>query len=423
MSHARVHGAGPTGCLAALALAQVGWQVHLCDPLDAPGLLGRQRAYALTHSSFALLDRLGLWQALEPQLVPFASLELWDQATGRQSHFTAADLGRGRRRQPGPFGAQDAAAADGARGPGSGASGTTGPRSGDRGEAVGWIVQHGPLMELLLHQLQAHPQVILQLGRPGPGAGSAPAAGPAADPVVDLVVGADGSQSPCRQAAGLAWFERTYGQACLTVQVRLRGGRPDQAWELLRPEGPFAVLPLGGDAFQLVWSAPARRLRRLESLDGAAFLDQLAGALPDQLQPEALLDQPRAYPVALALAWPLAKAPLVLVGDSAHRCHPVGGQGLNLGWRDVDCLQRLAARVSSGRLGPERLAAAYRWRRWPDLLATLLVTDLLVRLFSNRNRLLLPLRRLALDLLNGWPLLRRLSLAAMTDGPCQPGRR
>jgi 2-octaprenyl-6-methoxyphenol hydroxylase len=198
---------------------------------------------------------------------------------------------------------------------------------------------------------------------------------------VDLVVGADGSHSPSRQAAGLGWLEHTYGQACLTVQVRLGGARPDQAWELLRPEGPFAVLPLGGDAFQLVWSAPARRLRHLESLDGPAFLDQLAGALPDQLQPHALLDQPRAYPVALALAWPLARGPLVLVGESAHRCHPVGGQGLNLGWRDVACLHRLAGRVSAGRLAPERLAAAYRWRRWPDLVATLLATDLLVRLF------------------------------------------
>ncbi len=411
MSQARVHGAGPTGCLAALALAQVGWEVQLCDPLDANQLLRRQRAYALTHSSAALLDRLGLWQAIKPQLAPFSSLELWDQGTGRQSHFSVADLGRGRRRRLGPLGAPADPGA-GAKGPGSGGSGVG---SGGDQSAVGWIVQHGPLMELLLQQLQASPLVTLQLGQPAPGPG-------AGDPV-PLVVGADGSQSASRQAAGIAWLERTYGQACLTVQVRLGGARADQAWELLRPEGPFAVLPLGGDAFQLVWSAPARRLRQLESLDAAAFLDQLAGALPDQLQPEALLDQPRAYPVAVALAWPLARGPLVLVGDSAHRCHPVGGQGLNLGWRDVACLQHLAARVSAGRLAPERLAAAYRWRRWPDLLATLLATDLLVRLFSNRQRLLLPLRRLALDLLNGSPLLRRLSLAAMTDGPCRLWRR
>ena len=415
MNQARVHGAGPTGCLAALALAQVGWQVQLCDPLDASQLLRRQRAYALTHSSFGLLNRLGLWQGLAPGLVPFGSLELWDQGTGRQSHFSAADLGQwGRQRRPWPLGAPDPVAALGAAGPGSAGPGSGSPGSEGEGKAVGWIVQHGPLMELLLRQLQTHSQVTLQLGRPGPGPGAAAA--------VDLVVGADGSQSASRQAAGLGWLEHPYGQGCLTVQVRLRGARPDQAWELLRPEGPFAVLPLGGDAFQLVWSAPARRLRRLESLDGAAFLDQLAGALPDQLQPEALLDQPRAYPVALALAWPVAKGNLVLVGDSAHRCHPVGGQGLNLGWRDVDCLQQMAARVTAGRLAPERLAAAYRWRRWPDLVATLLATDLLVRLFSNRSRLLLPLRRLALDLLNGLPLLRRLSLAAMTEGPCRLGR-
>ncbi len=415
MSQARVQGAGPSGCLAALALAQVGWQVQLCDPQAGPALLRRQRAYALTHSSQALLNRLGLWSALGAALVPFTHLELWDLGTGRRSHFNAADLGERSRRRVWPPRAADPVATAGAAGPGSGGPGSGSPGCGSEGAAVGWILHHQPLMEQLLDALTAHPQVTLQLGQPGPASGNtAP---------VDLVVAAEGSQSGSRRAAGLAWLEHSYGQACLTVQVRLRGGRPDQAWELLRPEGPFAVLPLGGDAYQVVWSAPARRLRRLESLDGAAFLDQLAGALPDQLQPEALLDQPRAYPVGLGLAWPLAKGSLVLVGDSAHRCHPVGGQGLNLGWRDVDCLQRLAARVTAGRLAPERLAAAYRWRRWPDLLATLVATDLLVRLFSNRSPLLVPLRRLALDLLNGLPLLRRLSLAAMTDGPCRLGRR
>jgi 2-octaprenyl-6-methoxyphenol hydroxylase len=115
----------------------------------------------------------------------------------------------------------------------------------------------------------------------------------------------------------------------------------------------------------------------------------------------------------------------------------VGGQGLNLCWRDVATLHRLARRATAGRLAVHRLPAAYARRRWPDLLLTLLATDLLVRFFSNRSPLLLPLRHLALLLLAKLaPLrhlallllaklapLRQLSLSAMTDGPCQLLRR
>jgi len=79
----------------------------------------------------------------------------------------------------------------------------------------------------------------------------------------------------------------------------------------------------------------------------------------------------------------------------------------------------LAQRATAGRLAAERLPAAYGLRRWPDLLLTLAATDLLVRVFSNRSPLLLPLRRLALLLLARLAPLRRLSLAAMTQGPCQ----
>jgi 2-octaprenyl-6-methoxyphenol hydroxylase len=168
-----------------------------------------------------------------------------------------------------------------------------------------------------------------------------------------------------------------------------------------------------------VWSAPARRCRQLETLGDAAFLDALAGALPDQLQPDALLDAPRAFPVSLLLARRLHRGRTVLVGESGHRSHPVGGQGLNLCWRDVAQLHRLARRVRAGRLAVERLPAAYGRRRWPDLLLTLLATDLLVRVFSNRAPLLLPVRRLALALLGRLAPLRQLSLAAMTHGPCQ----
>ncbi len=411
---ARVHGAGPTGALAALALAQAGWRVELLDPLDAEALGQRSRAYALTHSSRELLEGLGLWQPLAAHLAPFRRLELCDRALHRQVSFSTADL----------------ATAD----LGTAHQGTTDQGRGDRvgdgpsvNAAVGWVLQHRPLMALLLARLKAEPAIALRLGEPlvpaEPGSQGAANPTPTNRNPFDLVVAADGSASPTRRQAGLAWCSRPYRQGCLTVQVRLRGSAPDQAWELFRPEGPFAVLPLGGDAWQLVWSAPLQRLRQLEALDPVAFLDQLAGVLPEQLQAEALLDQPRAWPVALELAWPLARRRLVLVGEAAHRCHPVGGQGLNLCWRDVALLQKLAARAAAGRLRPAALPRAYGWGRLPDLLAILLATDALVRLFSNRHPLLLPLRRLALAALARMAWLRRLSLAAMTDGPCRLRRR
>jgi 2-octaprenyl-6-methoxyphenol hydroxylase len=181
------------------------------------------------------------------------------------------------------------------------------------------------------------------------------------------------------------------------------------------------VLPLGGDTYQLVWSAPLPRLRQLEALDGAAFLDALSAALPEELQAEVLLDQPRAFPVGWELAWPLQRRGVLLLGEAAHRCHPVGGQGLNLCWRDVDVLAELARQsaASPRRYPAARLPARYARRRWLDILLVLLATDALVRLFSNRQPLLLPLRRLALTLLAALPLLRRLVLGAMTDGPCR----
>ncbi len=374
---ARVLGAGPTGALAALALVDAGWAVELCDPLDAEALCRRQRAYAFNQSSRELLERLDLWSWIEPQLVPFNELQLWDLGAQRSLVFSLADLNRHQ------------------------ASKST--------AAIGWIGRHDQLMELLLRRLETSAGVSLQLG-------SSPI--PAPDRPLDLVIAADGPDSPSRRRLGIGCWRRPYGQACLTATVVLRGAADDQAWELLRPEGPFAVLPLGEQRFQLVWSAPAARCRQLESLPASAFLDRLAAVLPDRFQPDALLDQPRAFAVELLIAQRLHRGTTLLVGESAHRCHPVGGQGLNLCWRDVAVLHRLARRAARAELDPRRLGAAYGRRRWPDLLLTLLATDLLVRIFSNRSLWLLPLRSLALGLLAGIQPLRRLVLAVMTTGPC-----
>lgn len=375
--HARVNGAGPTGALAALALAEAGWRVTLRDRLDAAQLLARRRAYALTHSSRGLMERLDLWGDLRCRVQPFRRLRLIDPWLDRQVDFSPEDLG-------------------------------------GCGEAVGWIVDHRALMDLLLERIGATAAIALELGA---------AAGPGDQPGVDLLVAADGPASETRLARRIRWWGWRYRQGCLAAQVELRGAADAEAWEILRPEGPFAVLPLGARRFQIVWSAPLERCRWMEALEPAAFLDLLAGVLPDPLQPDVLLDRPRAFPVELRLAGRLHRGATVLVGESAHRCHPVGGQGLNLCWRDVEELHRLARRAAAGRLPPRRIGPAYGRRRLPDLLLTLLTTDLLTRTFSNRLRPVAPLRALGLALLAGVPWLRRRVLATMTHGPSRMAPR
>ena len=380
---ALVRGAGPAGALAALALADAGWTVTLVDPSPPSRLLASPRAYAFTHSSRRLLRRLGLWERLSPVLQAFDHLDLADLGSRRGFRFGPADL----------WGASRGS------------------------EPVGWIGAHRQLMEVLLAQVEANGAIHLRLG-----AAASPVEAAermeAAD--ADLIVAADGSLSPTREGLGIGLWRHAYGQHCLAAQVTLRGAPPATAWERLRPEGPFALLPMVEGRFQVVWSAPGWRCRQLESLSPAAFLDALAPVLPAGIDVASLEETPRVFPVQLQLARRLHQGRTIFLGETAHRCHPVGGQGLNLSWRDVNVLHRLAQRARAGRLPLDRLAASYGRRRWLDLCLTLLITDGLVRLFSNRHPLLLAVRKPALVLFSRAPWLRRCLLGVMTNGPCQP---
>ncbi len=384
-----MRGAGPSGSLAALALAKAGWFVTLMDPAPADRLLASQRAYALTHSSRRLLEDLALWDRLAPGLQPFDRLELADLGSGSGFSFAAEDLGRA----------------------------TIQPR------AVGWIVEHHALLGVLLEAVAADGAIQSRLGAGTSTQGDDVHADRQkdlrADQQPDLIVAADGSLSPTRQGLGIGVWSHAYCQHCLTAQVTLRGASSHTAWERLRPEGPFALLPLRRGGFQLVWSAPGWRCRQLESLSPAAFLDALAPVLPAGVDVDSIEAGARVFPVQAQLARRLRRGRTILLGETAHRCHPVGGQGLNLSWRDVAVLHRLAQRARDGQLPLDRLPAAYARRRWLDLCLTLLITDGLVRLFSNRHPLLLVVRRLAFQVLARAPWPRRRLLAVMTNGPCR----
>lgn len=347
----------------------------LHDPLSQEQILARSRAYALTHSSRRLLERLDLWVPLSEHLIPFQALRLEDQELHRVVMFGPGDL--------------------------SGAN---------RGvAAIGWILDHQPLMTLLFDRLRREAAVDLRLASQG--------TPDAANSRPDLEIACDGPGSPHRRLWQLPFWSLPYNQGCLTLKVRLRDPEPQLAYELFRAEGPLAVLPLGDRTFQIVWSAPLARCQERASLPGPRLLDRLATVLPAGLEVEALLDQPSAVPLQLSLAPRLHQGHRLLVGEAGHRCHPVGGQGLNLCWRDVDTLLALVERPGSAAGPPSRIARHYGRRRLPDLILVGLATDALVRLFSNRQPLLLGLRRIALAILQRSPSLRRWALAAMTDGP------
>ena len=229
-----IRGAGPTGSLAAIALASKGFSVVLNDQLPREELLSRSRAYAITHSSRRLLTSLNLWGCLSDDLIPFQSLDLRDSASGGRVLFGLNDL-------------QD---------------------QNRRAEAIGWILDHQPLMELLLNRLQQSHNVDLHLGSSAPQPKSS-----------DLIVAADGPRSTTRLQWGIRSWTFRYRQGCLTSKVALRGVQPAMAYELFRPEGPLAILPLGEGVFQVVWSAPWSQCQRRADLATPDFLDELALSL------------------------------------------------------------------------------------------------------------------------------------------------
>ncbi len=373
----RINGAGPTGSLLAIGLANFGYPIHLFDPLSADQICSRSRAYALTHSSRRLLTRLGLWNELLPFLSPFKTLSLEDRGINQSVNFTESDL----------------------------------HLSNQSSRTVGWILDHAVLMKLLMSRLERSTHVKLHLGE---------ASYQSLHSTHDfgLVIAADGPRSPTRTQLRFPWWSHSYSQGCLTAKVRFRDIDSEKAFECFRPEGPLAILPLGNADFQVVWSAPLHRCRQLAGLQTSAFLDQLCTILPHGLEPDALLDSPAAFPLEISLAPKLHRDNVVLVGESGHRCHPVGGQGLNLCWRDVETLLQLLTSASSIRRGLKAIPGRYTRRRYFDLLAVGLATDLLVRLFSNRQLGLLLVRRFGLSMLKHSPLIRRVSLQAMSDGPC-----
>jgi 2-octaprenyl-6-methoxyphenol hydroxylase len=225
-----------------------------------------------------------------------------------------------------------------------------------------------------------------------------------------LLVAADGARSRIREQAGIATFGWPYDQSAIVTNVTHERDHQGRAEEHFLPAGPFAILPLKGRRSSLVWTETNKEAERIMALPDAEFHQELERRFGLHLGDIEVVGPRHAFPLGLMVARSFVSERLALVGDAAHMIHPIAGQGLNLGLRDVAALAETI--VDAARLGLDIGSAAVleryqRWRRF-DTNVMGVTTDGLNRLFSNRSDVLRLLRDVGLGVVDRLPALKQM---------------
>jgi 2-octaprenyl-6-methoxyphenol hydroxylase len=383
-----VAGAGLNGMLLGVACAGAGLAVAIVDPQDPAAMLDQAfdgRTSAIAYGSRLVLDGIGLWPAIAAEAEPIREIRVADDDSPLFLHYDSRELD-----------------------PGS-------DKGGDGNTPLGYIVENRVLRRALFERARALPSLRLI----APRRVAAMEAGEAgAGAVLDngerlrarLVVAADGANSPLRRAAGIRAIEWRYRQVGIVTTVAHQHPHAGIAVEHFLPAGPFAILPMTGNRSSIVWTEHADIAPRLLALPEAEFVAELRarfGRFLGDIEPVG----PRwTYPLALLQAERYVARRLALVGEAAHVIHPIAGQGLNIGIRDIAALAELIvdARRLGLDIGADTVLQRYqRWRR-ADALVLAAVTDGLNRLFSNTIPPVRLARDVGLAIVNRLPPLKRL---------------
>ena len=238
-----------------------------------------------------------------------------------------------------------------------------------------------------------------------------------------VVIACDGARSPLRQAAGIGMVMHAYDQSGIVATLGLERDHHGVAEEHFLPSGPFATLPLKRKRCSIVWTERNDRVKHYVSLSQEEFVAEIEHRFGLRYGTITLLDQPRAYPLRVGIARHFVKPRLALVGDAAHVVHPISGQGLNLGLRDVAALaetliQALRLGLDAGRL---QVLQEYETARRFDTLVMAGLTDTLNRLFSNDLTPIRLMRDLGLGVVDRMPALKDLLIReAAIRNPAAP---
>ncbi|MCC7321125.1 MAG: FAD-dependent monooxygenase [Rubellimicrobium sp.] len=376
-------GGGLNGPALGLALARAGLRVAVADTQPARARAEAAfdgRAYALAIASKRLLQAVGVWPAVEPEAQPMLKIVASD---GRP--------GEGAARQILTF---DSAEIE------------EGP--------VGFMVEDRHLYAAFLTAMETTPGLTHIPGTSVTGH----EAGPAGVRVTlsdgrtlsaRMIAACDGRGSPTAARAGIRRTGHAYRQTALVAAIAHDKPHGGVAHQFFMPTGPLAILPLKGNRSSIVWSETEENARAVAALDDAAFLEVLRPRFGDFLGRITLAGPRFSYPLTLTLADSYVAPRLALVGDAAHGVHPIAGQGLNLGLRDVAALAEVLvmARRRGEDIGAADVLDRYQsWRRF-DSTTLALGMDGVNWLFSNDNPALRVARDLGLGLVNRTPPLRR----------------
>jgi 2-octaprenyl-6-methoxyphenol hydroxylase len=221
---------------------------------------------------------------------------------------------------------------------------------------------------------------------------------------------ADGARSKLREQAGIATHGWEYDQSGIVVTVGHEREHHGRAEEHFLPAGPFAILPLMGKRSSLVWTETRKDAARITALSDEEFHTELEQRFGLHLGEIKALDKPRAFPLGYFVARSFIADRLALIGDAAHVIHPIAGQGLNMGLKDVAALAEVvvdAARLGMDPGGSGVLERYQRWRRF-DTVAMGVATNSLNFLFSNESKLLRAVRDIGLGIVDRAPPLKNL---------------
>ena len=370
-----VIGGGLAGSSFAIACASAGIDVVLVDRLAPVARTAEPfdgKTYAIAYGSKRILDGIGLWEHVAAEAQPILEIRVADNNAPLFLHYDHREVGD---------------------------------------DPLGWIVESRWLRQAAYDRIkqlpsltQIAPATATAIVRQADGVTATLSTGQVVK--ARLLVSAEGRGSTIRQDAGIRALKHDYGQDGIVCTVAHEQPHRGVAVEHFMPSGPFAILPMTGDRSSIVWTERTAISARMMALPRPAFDREVAQRFGDFLGATETVGPIYRYPLSIELPERIVDRRLALLGDAAHGVHPIAGQGLNLGIRDVAVLAELI--VDARRLGldpgcQEVLARYQRARRF-DILALSAVTDGMNRLFSNNIAPLRAIRDIGLALVNTAPL-------------------